>query len=109
MHITKLILIKKKFVTKEENSPMNEKYNKAYSLIYIILMVFVGLRLYLGIVIPNSYYSLAVNIIAFLVSIILTALVFNHEEEFDILTKVITPTISCLTSITVVITIFTLF
>lgn len=83
--------------------------NKSYLLMDIILMVVVGLGLYLGIVIPNSYYNLAINIIAFIVSIILMSLVFTHEEEFDILTKVITPTISCLTFITVVINIFILF
>ena len=88
---------------------MNKKYNKSYSLINIILIVFVGLGLYLGIVIPNSYHTLAVNIIAFLVSIILTAFVFTHEEEFDIPTKVITPTTTCLTFIIVVINIFILF
>ena len=88
---------------------MNKSYNKSYLLIDIILMVFVGLGLYLGVVIPNSYYTFAVNIIAFLVSIIITSLVFSHEDEFDTPTKVITPTISCLTFITVVITIFTLF
>ena len=88
---------------------MNKKYNKSYLLIDIVLMVLVGLGLYLGVVIPNSYYTFAVNIIAFLVSIIITSLVFSHEDEFDTPTKVITPTISCLTFITVVITIFTLF
>ena len=54
---------------------MNKKYNKSYLLIDIVLMVLVGLGLYLGVVIPNSYYTFAVNIIAFLVSIILTALI----------------------------------
>ena len=88
---------------------MNKKYSKSYSLIDIILMVFVGLGLYLGIVIPNSYYTLAVNIIAFLVSIILTSSVFIYEGEFDAPTKITTPTISCLTFIIVVINIFTLF
>lgn len=88
---------------------MNKKYNKLYPLINIMLMVFVGLGLYLGVVIPNSYYTLAVNIMAFLVSIILTSLVFTREEEFDIPTKVITPTTTCLTFIIVVINIFILF
>lgn len=72
-------------------------------------MVFVGVGLYLGIVIPNSYYNLAVNIIAFLVSIILTSLVFTHDEEFYTPTKVITLIISGLTFITVILNIFTLF
>ena len=88
---------------------MNKKYNKSYLLIDIILMVFIGLSLYLGILIPNSYYNLAVNIGAFLVSIILTPLVFSHEEEFDIPTKVIAPTTTWLTFIIVVINIFILF
>lgn len=87
---------------------MNKKYNKSYLLIDIILMVFVGLGLYLGIVIPNSYYNLAVNIIAFIVSIILTSLVFTHDEEFYTPTKVITLIISGLTFITVILNIFTL-
>lgn len=88
---------------------MNKKYNKSYLLIDIILMVFIGLSLYLGILIPNSYYNLAVNIVIFLVSIILTVFVFTHEEEFDTLTKVITSTTTCLTFIIVVINIFILF
>ena len=88
---------------------MNKSYNKSYLLIDIILMVFVGLGLYLGVVIPNSYYTFAVNIIAFLVSIILSALVFTHDEEFYTPTKVITLIISGLTFITVVINIFILF
>ena len=88
---------------------MNKSYNKSYLLIDIILMVFVGLGLYLGIATPNSYYNLAVTIIAFLVSIILTSLVFSHEEEFGTPTKVITLIISGLTFITVVINIFILF
>ena len=88
---------------------MNKKYNKSYLLIDILLMVLVGLGIYLGIVTPNSYYTFAVNIIAFLVSIILTSWVFTHEEAFGTPTKVITVTISCLTFITVVINIFTLF
>ena len=88
---------------------MDKKYNKLYLLIDTILMVLVGLSLYLGVVIPGSYYTLAFNIIAFLISLTLTALVFSHEEEFDTPTKVITPTISCLTFITVVINIFILF
>ena len=88
---------------------INKKYNKLYLLIDGILLVLVGLSIYLGIVIPDSYYTLAANIIAFLVSIILTALVFIHDEEFDTPTKVITSTISCLTFITVVINIFTFF
>lgn len=87
----------------------NKKYNKLYLLIDGILLVLVGLSVYLGVVIPDSYYTLAANIIAFLVSIVLTALVFIHEEEFDIPTKVITSTISCLTFITIVINIFILF
>ena len=88
---------------------MNKKYNKSYLLIDILLMVLVGLSLYLGTVIPNSYYTFATTIIAFLVSIILTSWVFIHEEAFSTPTKVVTVTISCLTFITVVITIFTLF
>lgn len=88
---------------------MNKAYNKAYLLIDIVLMVLVGLSLYLGTVIPNSYYTFAANIIAFLVSIILTAVVFTHDEEFYIPTKVITLIISGLTFITVVINIFILF
>ena len=88
---------------------MNKKYNKSYLLIDIILMVVVGLGLYLGIVTPNSYYTFAVTIIAFLVSIILSALVFTHDEEFYTPTKVITLIISGLTFITVVIDIFILF
>ena len=70
---------------------MDKKYNKLYLLIDTILMVLVGLSLYLGVVIPGSYYTLAFNIIAFLISLTLTALVFSHEEEFDTPTKVITP------------------
>ena len=88
---------------------MNKKYNKSYLLMGSILVVLIGLGIYLGIVTPNSYYTFAVTTIAFLVSIILTSLVFTHEDEFDTPTKVITVTISCLTFITVVITIFTLF
>ena len=88
---------------------MNKKYHKLYLLIDIILMVFVGLSLYLGIINPGSYYTLIFNIVAFLVSIILTSLVFIHEEEFDIPTKVLTTTISGLTFITTVVNIFILF
>ena len=88
---------------------MNKKYNKSYLLIDILLMVLVGLSLYLGTVIPNSYYTFATTIIAFLVSIILTAVVFTHDEEFYTPTKVITLIISGLTFITVVIDIFILF
>ena len=88
---------------------MNKKYNKSYLLIDIVLMVLVGLSLYLGTVIPNSYYTFAATIIAFLVSIILTAVVFTHDEEFYTPTKVITLIISGLTFITVVINIFIVF
>ena len=88
---------------------MNKKYNKSYLLIDIVLMVLVGLSLYLGTVIPNSYYTFATTIIAFLVSIILTSWVFIHDEEFYTPTKVITLIISGLTFITVVIDIFILF
>ena len=88
---------------------MNKKYNKSYLLMGSILVVLIGLGIYLGIVTPNSYYTFAVTTIAFLVSIILTSLVFTHEEAFSTPTKVITVTISCLTFITVVINIFILF
>ena len=88
---------------------MNKKYNKSYLLMGSILVVLIGLGIYLGIVTPNSYYTFAVTTIAFLVSIILTSLVFSHEEEFGTPTKVITLIISGLTFITVVINIFILF
>ena len=88
---------------------MNKKYNKSYLLMGSILVVLIGLGIYLGIVTPNSYYTFAVTTIAFLVSIILTSLVFIREEAFGTPTKVVTVTISCLTFITVVINIFTLF
>ena len=45
---------------------MNKKYNKSYLLIDIILMVFIGLSLYLGIFTPNSFYNLVANIMVFL-------------------------------------------
>ena len=85
------------------------KNNKLYLLIDIILMVFIGLSLYLGILIPNSFYNLVDNIMVFLVSTILTAFVFINEDEFDVPTKVITLITTCLTFIIVVINIFILF
>ncbi len=85
------------------------KNNKLYLLIDIILMVFIGLSLYLGILISNSFYNLVANIIVFLVSTILTAFVFINEDEFDVSIKVITPITTCLTFIIVVINIFILF
>ena len=88
---------------------MNKKYNKSYLLMGSILVVLIGLGIYLGIVTPNSYYTFAATIIAFLVSIILTAVVFTHDEEFYTPTKVITLIISGLTFITVVINIFIVF
>lgn len=90
---------------------MNKKYNKSYLLIGSTLVVLIGLSLCLGVVIPGSYsyYTLAVNIINFLVSIILMAFVSIHDEEFYTPIKVITSAISCLTFIVVVINIFILF
>ena len=85
------------------------KNNKLYLLIDIILMVFIGLSLYLGILIPNSFHNLVDNIMVFLVSTILTAFVFINEDEFDVPTKVITLITTCLTFIIVVINIFILF
>ena len=85
------------------------KNNKLYLLIDIILMVFIGLSLYLGILIPNSFYNLVDNIMVFLVSTVLTAFVFINEDEFDVPTKVITLITTCLTFIIVVINIFILF
>ena len=88
---------------------MNKKYNKSYLLIDIILMVFIGLSLYLGIFTPNSFYNLVANIMVFLVSTILTAFVFINENEFDVPIKVIAPITTCLTFIIVVVNIFILF
>ena len=85
------------------------KNNKLYLLIDIILMIFIGLSLYLGILIPNSFYNLVANIIVFLVSTILTAFVFINENEFDVPIKVIAPITTCLTFIIVVVNIFILF
>ena len=85
------------------------KNNKLYLLIDIILMVFIGLSLYLGILIPNSFYNLVANIMVFLVSTILTAFVFINENEFDVPIKVIAPITTCLTFIIVVVNIFILF
>lgn len=87
---------------------MNKKYNKLYSLINAILIVFIGLSVYFEEVIPNSYYILVFNIGAFLASIILTSLVFIHEKEFNVFTKVVTLIISGLIFITTVINIFIL-
>lgn len=83
--------------------------NKGFILSDIVLIILIGLSLYFGSIMPNSYYVLAINILAFITSLVPTLFVFTSEEDYQPFISVITSTVSCLTFITLLINIFSLF